>query len=198
MSVNQKGSSQLILVAVIVVLLIGGALYLNSNKNNLVQDNVQQPSQENITESSNSLKTYKNKELGYEFNYETDSNLKDSKSYVRLSTVLLDEKVKDESGNEKMTGTSNYFNLEVFKQRECLVKASDLKDSKVSKITVFGMEADLIEGYAAYDNYRRSFCINQGGNTYWFLNEFSLKNSENVRNQSKRLFDQVVSSFKFE
>lgn len=188
---SQKGFTPRLILIIIALVGVSGFISLQYFKNN--------------KESNSDFKTYQNKQFGFEFRYDKNSKVDFDGNdnglpylwLLKLGNPGLVEKRVDNGKEYESHDSESYFNLEIYKDKNCPVKEDDLKNSTTKEVVIGGLKASLIEGDGAYDTHRSSICLTKNDHLYWFLNEYYEKSSESVKDQSKVLFDKIISTLKF-
>lgn len=180
----------IIIISVFIILFIVGGIWFVSQK--MINAN---------------LKTYNNKEFGFEFQYDKDSeisvinprpnNYDPHLLMIRIKNQKLIETLVENNKPYESNMSETYFDFSVDEESKCPVNTKGFKNEKISKIRLANTEADLIEGDVAYNSYAAITCLKHNGYVYIFSNTYYRKSSQNVQNLSKQLFRQILSTFKF-
>lgn len=153
---------------------------------------------------SSSPINYVNDQFGFGFEYDASSKIefegkRSGAPYLfrlEFSSSLLDEKKKEGEIEFLVPDNMNFFSLEINSGNNCPFSASQAKNTTTKPVEVDLVKTNLIE--ADFDSvYKRSICVENDGKTFWFLNQYSNNSLDQTREKSQKLFDKIISSFRF-
>lgn len=135
----------------------------------------------------------------FSFSYDARSRIElDDADQLYIGNSNLVEKKVDNGREYVAKDNERYFSLEIYPSTDaCPTTESDLEDPKVSSVSIASQTVRVLEGKAPFDQYRKSICLTKDEKLYYFLNEYQNNAGEQVKKESRRLFDQIIQSFKF-
>ena len=204
MKQNFRGFVHLFLIVVIVIIGIGGLLYLSWQRG-FIKTNPQQetPLTPTIINEAANWKTYRNEENGFEFKYPSDWTKKQSfgKKGAEYLVVFGGDIKNNWTATPGDVIFQRYVNFEKLPFKEFLISylssssplPEDPEDRKqITKEQIGAMEETVSHGYSVLLSPDRT-------NIFIFIDPdvISLKIYKPNTNNHKLLFDQILSTFRF-
>lgn len=180
---NKISDVRFLVIAAIVLFLLGGFIYLS-----------RLPSPTRL---------YINKALDFKFNYDADSKIEfegkrpnaTSLFTLEISNPILAEAKKENNVEFFDRQSEMFLVLTVNSGSNCPFKDSELKNITRKKLEIASLQSVLVQGDTDQDAHEESVCFEAVEKTFWLLNQYSNKSSEQIKRKSQEFFNQVLSSF---